>query len=75
MAFDQKTSYSTSFSYDPRGSQLIFKTGNGIIQTGNGIIETGNGIILPTSRPLIKKLILQNASHFHQGVYNWPNLT
>ena len=50
---------------------MIFKTGNGIIQTGNGIIETGNGIILPTSRPLIKKLLLQNVPHLYQGVWNW----
>ena len=43
--------------------ELFFKTGNGIMQTGNGIIQTGNGIISPTSRPLMKKLILQNVSH------------
>ena len=51
------------FSFDPRGSKIIFKTGNGIIQTGNGIIS-------PTSRPLIKKLRLQNVSHLIQGVQN-----
>ena len=45
------------------------ETGNGIIQTGNGIIQIGNGIISLTSRPLIKKLILQYVSHFHQGVH------
>ena len=47
------------------------ETGNGIIQTGNGIIQIGNGIISLTSRPLIKKLILQYVSHFHQEVHNW----
>ena len=46
----------------------IFKTGNEILQTGNGIIQTGNGIISPTSWPLIRKLLLQNVSHFYQGV-------
>ena len=52
------------------GSKLIFLTGNGIIQTGNGSIQTGNGIISPTSRPLMKKLLLQNVSHLIQGVQN-----
>ena len=33
--------------------------------------KTGNGIIPPTSRPLIKKLILQNVSHFYRGLQNW----
>ena len=47
QASDQKSSFSTSFSYDPSGSKLIFKTENGIIQTGKGIIS-------PTSWPLIK---------------------
>ena len=42
-----------------------------IFKTVNRIIQTGNGIISPISRPLIKKLILQNVSHFHQGVHNW----
>ena len=51
-------------------SKLIIKTGNGIIQTGNGIIQTDNGIISPPSRPLIKKLLLQNVSHLIQGVEN-----
>jgi hypothetical protein len=37
----------------------IIQTGNGIIQTGNGIVQTGNGIIPPSSRHLIKKLLLQ----------------
>ena len=45
-------------------SKLVFKTGNGIIQTGNGIIS-------PTSRPLIKKLLLQHLLHINQGVQNW----
>ena len=39
-----------------------------IFETGNGIIQTGNGIIYPTSWPLIRKLLLQNVSHFYQGV-------
>jgi len=47
QASDRKTSFSTSFSNDPKGSKSIFKIGNGIIQTGNGIIS-------PTSWPLIK---------------------
>ena len=47
QASDRKTSFSTSFSYDPKGSKSIFKTGYGIIQTGNGIIS-------PNSWPLIK---------------------
>ena len=42
-----------------------------IFKTGNGIIKTGNGIILPTSRPLIKKLLLQDVSHFYRGLQNW----
>ena len=47
QASDQKTPFTKCFTFDPRGSKLIFKTGNGIIQTGNGIIS-------PTSWPLIK---------------------
>ena len=39
-----------------------------IYKTGKGIIQTGNLIISPTHRPLIKKILLQNASHFHQEV-------
>ena len=62
-ASDQKTHLTNFFSSDPRGSKLIFKTGNGIIQTGNGIIS-------PTSRPLMKKFILQNVSHLIQQVQN-----
>ena len=62
-ASDQKTSFTKCFSFDPRVSKLIFKTGNGIIQTGNGIIS-------PTSMPLIKKLLLQNLPHLFQGVQN-----
>ena len=58
---DQKTSFTKCFSIVPKGSKLIFKTGNGIIQTGNGIIS-------PTYRLLIKKLLLQNVSHMFQGV-------
>ena len=57
QASDQKTSFSTSFSYVPRGSKLSFKTGNGIIQTGNGIIS-------PTFGPLIKKVLLQDVFFF-----------
>ena len=60
---NKKTSFTKYLSFDPRGSKLIFKTGNGIIQTGNGIIS-------PTSRPLMKKLLLQNVSHLIQGVQN-----
>merc|ERR1712208_222803 len=63
QASDEKTSFTKCFSFDPRGPKLIFKTGNGIIQTGNGIIS-------PTSRPLMKKLLLQNVSHLIQGVQN-----
>ena len=61
-------------SYLPRNSKLIFKTGNGIMQTGNGIISS-------TSRPPIKKILLQHFLHIHQGVqidfqnriWNYPN--
>ena len=63
QASDQKTSFPQRFSFDPRGSKLIFKTGNGIIQSGIGIIS-------PPSRPLIKKLILQNVSHLSQRIQN-----
>merc|ERR1711891_84472 len=63
QASAEKTSFTKCFSFDPRGPKLIFKTGNGIIQTGNGIIS-------PTSRPLLKKLLLQNVSHLIQGVQN-----
>ena len=56
-----KTSFTKCFSFVPRVSKLISKTGNGIIQTGNGIIS-------PTSRPLTKKLLLQNVFHFIQGL-------
>ena len=69
QVFDQKTSFAKCLSFVPSGSKLIFKTENGIIQTGNGIIQTGNGIISPTSRPLIKKLLLQNVSHLFQGFH------
>ena len=34
---------------------------------GNGI----TGLISATSKPLIKQLLLQNVSHFHQVVQNW----
>ena len=61
---DQKTSLTKMFSFSPRSSKLIFKTGNEIIKTGNGIIS-------PTSRLLIKKLLLQHFLHFNQGVNNW----
>ena len=63
QASDEKTSFTKHFSLDPNVSKLIFKTGNGIIQTGNGIIS-------PTSRPLMKKLFLQNVSHLFQGFQN-----
>ena len=42
-----------------------------IFKTGNGIIQTGNGIISPTSRPLMKKLLLQNICHLIRWVQNW----
>ena len=56
-ASDQKTSFKRCFTFFPRSLRLIFKTGNGIIS--------------PTFRPMIKKLLLQEFSHFHQGVQNW----
>ena len=61
LVSDWKTSLTNCFSFTPRSSKLIFKTRNGIIQTGNRIIS-------PTSGPLIKKLLLQDVSHFSQGV-------
>ena len=64
LASDQKTSSTAYSPYLPRNSILIVKTGNGIIQTGNGIIS-------PTSRPLIKKLLLQHLLHINQGFQNW----
>ena len=51
------------FSFDPGGSELIFKTGNLMIQRGNGIIS-------PTSRPLIKKTSFKNTSHMIQMIQN-----
>merc|ERR1711953_905663 len=63
QASDQKTSFTKGFSFDPRISKLIFKTGNGIIQTGNGIIS-------PSSRLLIKKSLLQKITHLVQRVQN-----
>ena len=63
QASDQKTSFTKCFSFVPRVSKLIFKTGNWIFQTGNGIIST-------TSRPLIKKLLLQNINHLILGAQN-----
>ena len=56
QASDQKTSFTRCFTFFQRILKLILKTGNGIIS--------------PTSSPLIKKLILQNVSHFHQEVHN-----
>ena len=53
QASDQKTSFSTSFSYDPRGSKLIFKT--------------ENGIIFPPSRPLLKNLFYKMFFHYFKG--------
>ena len=67
QASDGKTSFTNCFSFDLRGSKMIFITGNGIIQTGNGVIY-------PTSRPLFKKHLLQNVSHLIQGVqFNFQN--
>ena len=60
---DKKISFTKCFSLDPRGLKLISISGNGIIQTGNGIIS-------PPSRPLIKKLLLQNVSHLVEGFQN-----
>ena len=70
QASDEKTSFTTYFSFDPKVLKLIFKTGNGNMQAGNGIIQTGNGIISPTSRPLIIKLLFQNVSHMIWSVQN-----
>ena len=53
QASDQNTSFSTSSSYLPGNSKLVFKTGNEMDQTGNRIIS-------PTFRPLIKQLLLQH---------------
>ena len=61
---DQKTYFTKCISFSPRSSKLICKTGNAIIQTGNGIIS-------PTSRPLVKKFLLQHILHINQGVQNW----
>ena len=44
----------------------LLRSPNPVLQTGNGIIQTGNGTISPISRPLIKKLLLQNVSNFFQ---------
>ena len=44
QASDQKTSFTKCFSFKSRSSELIFKTGNGIIQTGNGIIYPFSGL-------------------------------
>ena len=48
----------------------VLRALQGSYKTGNGSLQTGNGIISPTSRSLIKKLLLQNVSHFYQGVQN-----
>ena len=66
QASDQKTSFTKCVLFVPRGSKLIFKTGNGIVQTGNGIIS-------PTSRPPIKKLLLLNVFYLFQRFQNWSN--
>ena len=48
-------------------SQLIFKTGNGIIQTGNGIIY-------PSSRPMIKNTSFIKCFLFSSKIPNgFPN--
>ena len=62
----QKAPFTKCISFDPRGSKLIFETGNGIIQTGYGIIQTGNGIISPTCRSPIKKFLFVIYSEEHQ---------
>ena len=52
-------------------SHLNQKVQKRIFKTGYEIIEKGNVIIYPVSRPLIKKtLLLQNVSHFYQGIQN-----
>merc|ERR1712105_81613 len=71
---DQKTSFTKCFSFVPRVSKSIFKTGNRIIQTGNGIIS-------PTSRPLIKNLFYKMflicskgfKIDFQNRKWNYPN--
>ena len=64
QASDQKASFTYCFSFNQTGSKLIFKTGNGIILTGNIIIS-------PTSRPPIKKLLLQHIFYLFQSFQNW----
>ena len=63
QASNKKTSFTKCFSFKPMSSKLIFIKGNGIIRTGNGIIH-------PNFRPLIKKILLQKASHSYKGVQN-----
>ena len=60
---NKKWNYSSFFAFVPTGSKLIFKS-------ESRIIKTGNGIIFPTSRPPIKNLLLQNASHLFPWVKN-----
>ena len=63
QASDEKSSFTTYFSFVPGVSKLFFKN-------GNRIIKTGNGIIFPTSRPLIIRFTLQNVFHLFQRVHN-----
>ena len=60
----KKTSFTKCFSFVSRGWKLFLKTGNKNTKTANGIIP-------PTSRPLIKKLLLQIINHLIQGAQNW----
>ena len=74
QASDKQTSVTKCFSFMPRSSKMIFKTGNGILQTGNGIIY-------PISRPLIKnffyKMFLVHTNEFkidfQNRKWNSPN--
>ena len=53
----KNTSFTKSFSFLPRSLKLIFKTGNGFVS--------------PTSRPRIKKILLQHILRINQGVQIW----
>ena len=57
QADDKKTTFTTIFSFPPRSSNWFSKQ--------ETELSKQNGIIYPTSGSLIKKLILQNVSHFH----------
>ena len=67
LSSNQKTSFTKCFSFLPRSSKLIFKTGNGIIS--------------PTSSPLIENLFYQMSLiftkefiiDFQNRKWNYPN--